>query len=115
MGDVRAGHIATDQGSIGIVGADSGMEHRSPATWTDNLKVAGTQVISAKQEGEQGLEGRKPMLTFLYFLCRCFAFFLSDIVCFVNLFVVHSRRADAKLVQTQRYWGKCSNRAAFAK
>src|SRR5882762_7173099 len=40
------------------------------------------------------------MLTFLYFLCRCFAFFLSDMACFVNLFVVHSRRADARLVQT---------------
>jgi len=51
MGNVRASHIAADQGSIGIVGANSGMEHRSPATWTNNLKVAGTRVIRAKKEG----------------------------------------------------------------
>src|SRR6266850_1040913 len=51
------------------------------------------------------LGGRKPMLTFLYFLCRCFAFFLSDIACFVNLFVAQSacRRAIGASAATAQH------------
>ena len=76
MGDVRAGHIATDQGSIGIVGTDSGMEHRSPATWTNNPKIAGTRVISPKQKGEQGdlEEESQCLLSFTFFVVVSLSF-----------------------------------------
>jgi hypothetical protein len=76
MGNVRAGHITANQGSIGIVGTDGGMEHRSPATWTDNLKVAGTRVISAKQKGEQGdLEKESQcLLSFTFFVVVSLSF-----------------------------------------
>src|SRR5712671_2599584 len=107
MGDVRAGHIATDQSSIGIVGTDSGMEHRSPATWTDNLKVAGTRVISAKQEGEQddlNEERSQCLLSFTFFVVVSLSFCQIWLALSISLsFTVG--------VQT-RYWGKCSNRAA---
>ena len=77
MGNVRAGHIAANQGSIGIVGADSGMEHRSPATWTNNLEVARTRVISAKQQKcEQGdlEEESQCLLSFTLFVVVSLSF-----------------------------------------
>ena len=76
MGNVRAGHIAANQGSIGIVGANSGMEHRSPATWTNNPKFAGTRVISAKQKGEQGdlEEESQCLLSFTFFVVVSLSF-----------------------------------------
>jgi hypothetical protein len=52
------------------------MEHRSTATWTNNLKVAGTQVISAKQEGEQGdlKEESQCLLSFTFFVVVSLSF-----------------------------------------
>src|ERR1700730_3591187 len=52
--NVCAGHVAGDQNSIWIVRADGGIEHRSPAPGTYNLKIPGAnaECRSYEQKGE---------------------------------------------------------------
>jgi len=76
--------------------ADCGMEHRSAATTRANdFEVPAGRLPQLETRIARRGRRKRPKLTFLYFLYRCFAFFLSDIAYFVNLFVVWSRRADA--------------------